>query len=185
MDKKWMILTCFFSMLTFISSVICSCLVFYNEKARTEVNSNKVLATNNTYKSTNIIYYQNNLLNLSELTPGYNLEQSFSIINNNSNTTYYDIIWSNVTSTWNVASNGFSSHPEEFIYSLICSNGEKIESKQMPIDNNDNVILENLELKTNKSNDCTIKVSFINNGLDQSYNLNKSFSGTYKIVVRE
>lgn len=185
MDKKWMILTCFFSVLTFISSVICSCLVFYNEKARTEVNSNKVLATNNTYKSTTISYYQNNLLSLSELTPGYNLEQSFSIVNDNSNTIFYDIIWSNVTSTWNISTNNIPPHPEEFIYSLVCSNGEKIEHKQMPIDNNDNVILENLELKTNKANDCTIKISFINTNLEQSYNLNKSFSGTYKIVVRE
>lgn len=185
MDKKWMILTCFFSVLTFISSIICSCLVFYNEKARTEANSSKVLASNNTYKSSTISYYQDNTLSLSELNPGDSIERSFSIANDNSNTIYYDIVWNNITSTWNVSNNGVPTHPEELTYSLVCSNGEKIEGKQMPTDNNDNVILENIELKTNKSNDCTIKVSFINTGLDQYYNLNKLFSGTYKIVIRE
>ena len=49
----------------------------------------------------------------------------------------------------------------------------------------DGTILENLELKTNKSNDCVIKVTFKNTGLDQSYNNNKSFKGTYKVVIKE
>ena len=59
MDKKLVTLVCFFSILTFISSTICSSLVFLNEKARTDANSNKVIATNNIYKSTSIIYNQN------------------------------------------------------------------------------------------------------------------------------
>ncbi len=185
MDKKWMILTCLFSVLTFVSSVICSCLVFYNEKARTEVNSSKVLAASNTYKSTTILYNQNNTLSLSSLSPGYSLEQTFSITNNNSNTIKYDIVWDNVTTTWNYSSDGINIHPEEFVYSLTCSNGEKVESKKMPIEKKDYVVLNDLELKTNKSNDCTIKITFINNGADQSYNLNKSFSGTYKVSVKE
>lgn len=185
MDKKWMILTCFFSVLTFVSSVICSCLVFYNEKARTEVNSNKVLAVGNLYKSTSIIYNQSNHLNLSSLSPGFTVEKSFSITNNYSNTIIYDIVWDKVITTWNYSDNGLSAHPEEFVYSISCTNGEKIDNKQMPVEENDYNILSSLELKTNKSNECTIKITFINNGLDQSYNLNKSFSGTYKVVVKE
>ncbi len=185
MDKKLVILVCFFSVLTLISSIICSSLVFFNEKARTEVNSNKVLATNNIYKSTSIIYNNNNTFNLSGLTPGYSVEHSFSIVNNNSNTIKYNIEWSDIISTWNVASTGIEAHPEEFVYSLSCTNGEKVENKQMPINSDDNVILENLELKTNKSNDCTIRVTFKSTGLDQSYNYNKSFKGTYKFVIKE
>lgn len=185
MDKKWMILTCFFSVLTFISSIICSCLVFYNEKARTEINSNKVLATSNTYKSATILYNQNNYLSISGLIPGNTIEQSFSITNNNSNTIIYDIEWDNVTTTWNYNNDGLASHPEEFSYALTCSNGEKVENKVMPVDSNDYTIFSNLELKTNKSNECDIKITFINTGNDQSYNLNKSFSGIYKVVVRE
>ena len=128
-----MILICFFSVLTFISSIICSCLVFYNEKARTEVNSSKVLATSNTYKSTTILYNQNNYLNLSGLNPGDVIEQSFSVTNNNSNTVLYNLEWDNVTTTWNYSNDGSSSHPEELTYSLSCSNGEKIENRSMPV----------------------------------------------------
>ena len=169
MDKKWTILICVFSVLTFISSVIGSSIIFMNDEIRTEANSNKVLANKNIYKSTSIVYEANNNLRLNSLNPGYNLEQKFSITNNNSNTIKYIIEWQNISSNWN-SGNGM---PEEFNYSVNCSNGEKVENKQMPLNNE--VILDNLELETNKTNECTIKINFINTGQDQSYNLNKTF----------
>lgn len=185
MDKKLVILVCFLSVLTLISSIICSSLVYFNEKARTEVNSNKVLATNDIYKSTSIIYDNNNTLNLSGLTPGYSIEQKFSIVNNNSNTIKYNIEWSDIVSTWNTSDTGAPTHPEEFVYSITCSNGETTGEKQMPTSSKDKEILKDLELKTNKSNDCTIKVTFKSTGYDQSYNFYKSFKGTYKFVIKE
>lgn len=184
MEKKWMILICFFSMLTLISSIICSSLVFYNEKARTDANSSKVLKSNNIYKNASIIYNQNNTLNLSSLNPGYTLEQTFLITNNNSNTMKYNLEWTDVVSTW-YYSDSNNAHPEEFAYSLACTNGERVNNKQMPDKEKDLIILENLELKTNKSNECTITIKFANTGKDQSYNANKSFKGTYKAVIKE
>ncbi len=186
MNNKWIILAVFFSVVTAISSIICSSLVYNSEKNKTEINSNEVIATNNTYKSTSIIYYQNNNLNLSSLEPGYTLYQNFSIINNNSNTIKYNIEWSNVSSTWNTEREGVSgTHPEEFLYTISCSNGEKVENRKMPITEADYMILEGLELKTNKSNDCTITVRFVQTGYDQSYNLYNTFGGTYKVKVTE
>lgn len=184
MEKKMMILLGFFSVATFISSVICSCLVFYNEKARTDINSNKVLAATDINKSTSINYYSNNNLNLSQLQPGYTLEQKFSITNNNSNQINYDIVWNNISSTWNIPENGLPAYPDEFVYSLTCTDGQKVNAS-MPTNESNMVILENQELKTNKTNECTIKITFIANGYDQSYNLNKSFGGEYKVVVKD
>lgn len=182
MDKKITILVCFFSVVTLISSLITSTLIFFNEQARTEANSNKVIATNNIYKSTSIVYNQNNTLNLSGLTPGYTNTHYFSITNNNSNSIRYRIEWESITSTWNEEVNG-TSHPEEFIYTLSCSNGEAVNKTTMPISST--TIIKDLELKTNKTNDCSLTVEFINTGVDQSYNNNKSFRGTYKIIVEE
>ena len=184
MDKKVTILVCFFSALTLISSVITTSLIFYSEQARTEANSNKVLATNNIYKSVSIVYNQNNTLNLSGLTPGFNTTHTFSITNNNSNTIKYRIEWINITSTWGDVKDGVS-HPEEFTYTLMCSNGEAVKQTSMPTKKEDVIILDNLEIKTNKTNDCSLKVEFKNLGTDQSYNNNKSFRGTYKIVTKE
>jgi hypothetical protein len=184
MDKKITILVCFFSALTLIASVISSALIFYSEQARTEANSNKVLATNNVYKSTSIVYNQNNTFNLSGLKPGDNLTHTFSITNNNSNTIKYRIEWNNITSTWGDEIDGVS-HPEEFTYTLTCSNGEAVKQTTMPTKKETITILDNLEIKTNKTNDCTLRVEFKNIGVDQSYNNNKSFRGTYKIVVIE
>lgn len=178
MDKKWMILIGVFSVLTLISSVISASIVFMNDEVRTEVNSKKVLGNANIYKSTSIVYESDNVLRLSSLNPGYHIEQKFSITNNNSNTIKYVIEWQNVTSTWN----SDNALPKEFVYSLSCSNGEKIVDKQMPLNNE--IILDDLELLTNKTNECVISISFVNTGQDQSYSLNKSFGGTYKVVVK-
>lgn len=185
MDKKWMILMCIFSVLTFISSIVCSCFIFFSEKSRIEAASQEVLANSNTYKSTSIVYYNNNTMNLSDLSPGFSNEQTFSITNNNSNPIIYSIEWKDVTSTWNYSSDDTTTHPEEFVYSIKCSNGENKENISMPINGEDAIILDNLELKTNRTNTCNIKISFIEKDNDQSYNLNKLFRGTYKVIVKE
>lgn len=188
MNKKLMILICSFSTLTLISSIVCSSLIFLNEKARTEVNGSEVLAVNNIYKSTSIIYNQNNTLNISNIKPGYELSQNFTIVNNNSNTIKYDIKWSNIISTWNMDYNGDNSNPNNFVYTLKCTNGEQITNKKMPINDNE-IILDDLELKTNKTNECTISVYYLNDNnqdvIEQSYYYNNSFRGTYKIEIKE
>ena len=183
MAKKWMIVLCLFSVLTFICSFISSVTIIINENARTELNSTEVLASNNTYKSTSITYNNNNELNLNNLNPGHQITNTFTITNNHSNSVYYSIKWYNVSSTWGTAAQGATAHPEEFVYSINCTNGEQVNGKIMPTDKDDLTILKNLELKTNKSNTCTITITFKSTGLDQSYNLNKSFKGTYKVVV--
>jgi len=176
-NKKLILITCFFSALTLLSSIVSINLILKSDKAKTEQNSSTILASNNIYLNTSINYYGNNTLNIINPEPGYSLTQSFSITNNNSNTIQYKIIWTEITSTWN------TSKPEEFTYNLSCSNGEKIENKTMPFQ--EEIIVENLELKTNKTNDCTITVNFLNTGSDQSYNLYKTFKGIYKIIVEE
>lgn len=186
MAKKWTILLCFFSILTFITSLISTIIVIVNENARTELNSTEVLATNNTYKSTSITYDQPNELNLVNLVPGYTQTNTFTITNEHSNTIKYSVKWYNVNSNWdeiNPITN--TSKPDEFKYALICSNGEKIEEKIMPTNEDDMTIIKDLELKTNKTNTCTLTIQFISTGLDQSYNFNKTFKGTYKVVVDE
>ena len=60
MGKKWMILLCSFSVLTLICSIISTSLIFYGDRARTQENSNKVLANNNVYKNTLVVYEQDN-----------------------------------------------------------------------------------------------------------------------------
>ena len=174
MDKKWMILLCTISILTLISSIICSCIVFYNEQARTETNSNKVLANNYTHKNTTINYYQNNQLNIINITPGYKIEQRFSITNNNSDTIKYNIVWENIKSNWT---------NNDFIYTISCSDGQNITNQVLPNNNEKNIIFQNLELKTNKTNECTIRLEYLNQ--ENTINNNNLFSGTYKIIITE
>lgn len=186
MAKKSMILLCLFSVFTFICSLISTIIVISNENARTALNSAEVLASNKKYLTTTIDYEQSNELNLVGLNPGNQFTHNFSITNNQSNTIKYSIKWYNVFSNWTEVSPLINeAKPDEFVYSLSCTNGEKLENKQMPSQNDDLTILDDLELKTNKTNNCSITITFVSTGLDQSYNLNKTFKGTYKIVVKE
>jgi len=171
-----MILTCVFSMLTLITSMVCSSLIFYNEKTRTEINSEKVLKMNDKYKSSSIIYYQSNNLDINNIKPSFKKEQTFSITNNNSDTILYNIEWSNISSNWN--------DNDEFVYSISCSNGERVENKRLPVTNNDNVIIEDIELKTNTTNTCKIVIEF-KSVEGQVYNESNSFKGTYQVIIEE
>lgn len=184
MDKKWMILFSVFSVCTLIISAISCTFIILNEKTHTKINSESILAEKIEYKSTTIVYKQNNTLKLSELNPGDFRSYSFDVVNNNSNTIYYSVKWQNVTSNWNTVAEGYSAaHPEELVYSIDCTDGSKIDNQKMPATGEEKVIIQNLELKTNSSNSCTLNINFLHKDTDQSYNLNKSFSGTYKVVV--
>jgi len=175
MDRKWMIVTCFFSIVTFISSIICSSLIFYNEKNRTEINSEKVLATNTIYKNSTIIYDENNSIDFSNVSPGYTTTKKFSITNNNSNVIKYKIYWSDVVSTF---------EPDKLTYSLSCSNGEKTSGKSIPTEEEDYIIVDNAELKTNSTNNCSITISYTNND-EYLADQNRSFGGKYQIEIIE
>ena len=182
MGKNSLILILSFSVLTFISSIICTFVVINNENARTELNSNKVLATNHTYISSSIIYKEDNTFTISNLNPGNTITKTFIITNNNSKETKYTVYWSNITSNWGNANMYGIIHPEEFVYSLNCTNGEKTDPKQVPTKDNDTII-ESITLGTNKTDTCTLTMSFIQKEEDQSYNLEKSFTGTYNVKL--
>lgn len=184
MDKKWTILLCVFSILTFISSIISTTLIFYSERSHTKINSDSILADSNIYKSISIIYEQNNTINLSSLNPGDTRSYNFDITNNNSDSIKYSIKWEDVISTWYTSNTNYS-HQEEFVYSLVCSDGSKVENQTMPDTKEEKVIINNLELKPNKVNSCKLTVTFLNKNIDQTYNLNKIFGGTFKVIVKE
>lgn len=183
MGKKWSILLCIFSMLTFMCSISYNIFLISNDKNRTELNSSTVLASNNIYNKVYINYESNNHLTLFNYLPSQSYSQTFTITNNNTKDITYSIIWENVTSTWGVNQYDNSLiHPEEFIYSLNCSDGNTI-TKEMPINNDNNIILDNISLKSNSINTCTIYIEFTQLEKDQSYNYNKNFEGTYRVVI--
>lgn len=180
-----MLVISFFSVLTFIFAATSCAFVFYSEKIHTKINGDSVVATNNIYKSTSVIYNGSNNVNLSDLNPGDTRNYTFEITNNNSNTIKYEIKWENVSSNWHILTNSaIETHPEEFVYSLTCTDGKSLVNQQMPTTDSP-FILEGAELKTNATNTCNLTITFIKKEIDQSYNLSKSFGGTYKVIVKE
>ena len=186
MGKNSMILILSFSVLTFITSLVCTLVIINNENARTEMNSNRVIAKKNTYISSYITYKESNTFTIDGLRPGDVVTKTFVITNNSSKETKYNIYWQNIYSDWGNANMYGIIHPEEFTYNINCTNGEKTESKQVPINNDgDNVILENLTLTTNKTDTCTMTLIFNKKEEeDQSYNLDKTFTGSYIIKLQ-
>lgn len=170
-----MIVACFFSILTFVSSIICSSLIFYNEKNRTEINSKEVLATNNIYKTSSIIYKQNNTINFANVNNGYSVTRNFSVTNIDSDSIKYKIVWENIVSTYD---------NDHLTYSLSCTNGEKITDAKIPTSEKEYTIIENIEVKTNNTNNCTITVNYKNESEAETGMVEeKSFGGKYQIII--
>ena len=96
MGKNSMILILSFSVLTFITSLICTLVIINNENARTEMNSNKVIAKKNTYISSYITYKESNTFTINNLRPGDTIYKNFVITNNSSKETKYNVYWENI-----------------------------------------------------------------------------------------
>ena len=177
-----MIVACFFSILTFISSIVCSSLIFYNEKNRTEINSEKVLAANNIYKTSQIVYKQESTINFANVSNGYSVSRTFSVINSNSNTIKFKVVWVNIVSTY---------ENQNLTYSLSCSNGEKVTDKQIPSTDKEYTIIDNVELKTNNIDNCTITINYKEDEVvtEEEAQLeeptNRSFGGKYQVIIIE
>ena len=177
MGKKWLILICSFSILTFISSIINIFIISNIDNTKSEINSNTLISNGSNYQNTIITYYTDNNITLTDLNPGDKITKTFTISNENSNSLKYKIVWQNITSNWQEN----DSKPEEFSYSLSCTKGEKV-TKQMPL--TDELIIDNLELKTNETNNCTLIIEFLKTSDEtQAYNLNKTFTGMYLVQI--
>lgn len=177
MGKKWLILISTFTILTFLSSLISIFIIISVGNTKSEINGNTLISNGNNYQDTIITYYTDNNLSLANLNPGDRIVKKFTISNENSNDLKYKIFWQSIKSDWQEK----DGKPEEFMYTLMCTKGEKV-NKKMPL--KDEVILEGLELRTNETNDCTLTIEFINNNEDeQAYNLNKNFSGKYTVQI--
>lgn len=172
MDKRLAILISSFSILTFTISLISSILIVNSENARTEKNGSEILSKEQSNRLL-INFETNNELELINLTPGYNLSTNFTIINNSREKIRYNIKWIKVNSSFKNIDN-----PESFIYSLNCSNGEKIEEKQMPLSIDEQSIYDNLEINPNEENKCSLFINFKNNEavINPQY-----FKGTIKV----
>ena len=171
MGKKWMILICFFSILTFISSVITTIILFRIEHNRDEIKTTSLKATTKNYQKNSITYYGDNNISLVDLLPGAKIEKSFSIANINSDTLKYTIKWHNVVSNWNFEN-------ENFIYTLNCDDFEKI-IKKMPT--NPEEIITEQEIKSNSQNNCVLTIEV----LDSEYIPGNEFSASYIISIED
>lgn len=185
MNKKWLVTFVIFSVLTFIISSITCSLTFYSDKKHTKINSDRILVDNGIIKNSLITYYESNTISLNNISPGYTKTYKFDISNINSNEISYDIEWNNINSTWNIQNQDYGSHPEEFVYSLSCLDGIYIDNTTMPFNDKNSKIIENQKLKSNTTNECELTILFKNTGNDQSYNSNKSFTGEYKVNIKE
>lgn len=164
MNKKWLILICSFSLLTLICSSISIILLANIEKTHGEMNSNNILGNKKDIKKVTITYYENNNIDLIIK------EKRFAIANTNSDTIKYKIEWENT--------NIINTTITNYNITLSCSNGEKI-TKEIPTTKN--IIFENLELKTNQTNNCMISLNEIN----PTEATDKTLEATYKIIIDE
>ena len=138
-------------------------------------NINKVIASNKKIINVSVYYNQDNNVGLVNLMPGSVITREFIITNNNSDEINYHVTWNGVNSNW------YDVHPEELVYEVSCSNGEKLERTNMPKDSG--IFMNNMKLGTNKTNTCLMTITFIDTPDGQEYNLNRTFMGIFKVEI--
>ena len=164
MGKKWMILICFFCVLTFISSITTTILLFNIENHHDEIKTTGIKGSNKNYQNTFITFNGENNIKIDNIFPGNRIEKSFSITNNNSDSIRYGISWQNITTS-------LTEENENFYYLLKCDD-LSTPIIAMPISNA--TIANNLELKGNHTNNCTITIE-VGNDMPLDNNFNASY----------
>ena len=179
MSKKLVIFISVFSILTFISSIICTSLVYLNESARTSINSKEVLANSNNFKSISITYDTKNEIDINDLNQNKTIRKNFKITNHNSDDLTLSLKWMNVDTDWYQIDETRGERKNVFNYSISCNGTNIIENKEMPKNNEENT--SQIKLKSNKENECYIDINFQTE--NDIYMTPKRFKGTFKIIL--
>lgn len=139
---------------------------FLNNGEITEEEENKL--------NDNIIveYIDTSNVSMVNFKPGEEIIKTFSVINNGDNIEYYDINLENVANNFNDLN--------DLIYSLESDGGAYVYLNKAPISSVS--IASNIKIAPQEKHMYTFKIMFKKLDIDQSINLNKTFSSNIKVV---
>ena len=137
------------------------------------VGKNNILRTFN--KNMEITYTETSNVTLENAYTGDSLTKTFTVKNTGNTDVYYNVVLENVV-------NDFAK-PEELQYTISETNDAAWRLGKTPT--SDDTLLSDIKIKTGETHTYTLEITFIDVGNDQSYNMNKTFSGKINVVPSE
>ena len=138
------------------------------------VGKNNILRTFN--KNMEITYTETSNVTLENAYTGDSVTKTFTVKNTGDTDVYYNVVLENVV-------NNFAK-PEELTYIISEANNVAYGSGGVPTA--DDTILADIKIKTGETHSYTLKIIFLSlDDVDQSYNMNKTFSGKINVVPSE
>lgn len=137
------------------------------------VGKNNILRTFN--KNMEITYTETSNVTLENAYTGDSVTKTFTVKNTGNTDVYYNVVLENVV-------NNFAK-PEELQYTISETNDAAWRLGKTPT--SDDTLLSDIKIKTGETHTYTLEITFIDVGNDQSYNMNKTFSGKINVVPSE
>mgnify|MGYP004659461321 CR=1 FL=1 len=135
---------------------------------------NNILSTFN--KNMEITYTETSNVTLENAYTGDSLTKTFTVANTGNTDVYYNVTLEDVV-------NNFAK-PEELTYRIEETSGAAFRN-DAAVPTSDTTILSDIKIGTGKTHSYTLFIKFREFKTDQSYNMNKTFSGKINVVPSE
>lgn len=135
---------------------------------------NNMLRTFN--KNMEITYTETSNVTLENAYTGDSVTKTFTVKNTGDTDVYYNVVLENVV-------NNFAKK-EELVYTISEASGAASKNNVI-VPTSDATILSDIKIAVGKTHSYTLTITFLSLETDQSYNMNKTFSGKINIVPSE
>ena len=135
---------------------------------------NNTLTTFN--KNMEITYTETSNITLTNAYTGDSVTKTFTVKNTGDVDVYYNVVLENVV-------NDFAK-PEELVYTISETSGAASKNNEI-VPTSNSTILSDIKIAVGKTHSYTLTITFLSLETDQSYNMNKTFSGKINIVPSE
>lgn len=193
MEKKHVILLTVVAVATLLTAVVGATFAYFSTTVTKNIANGNNTATVSTakYSASTITFTSgSNKIELENAVPGDTSTTDFTITNSGETAIDYNITWTDVTSTFNVANPDFvgtvpATQADELVYTVACTGGTTFNKTEttMPLNNSDDnaKIATGVTVSAGATASCSLVVTFKNTGADQNYNQGRAFTGTVDI----
>ena len=195
MEKKNIIFLTVIAIATLLVAVVGATFAYFSTVVNKEVtgDANKADISTVKYNTSTITFTTTgSKITMADAIPGDSKSTTFTIKNSSTTDIEYNIMWKDVTSTFNIADEDYagtapSTQADELVYTLVCTGGTAINKAEttMPLNDADAnaKIASDVTVAAGQTADCTLTVTFKNLETEQNYNQGRTFSGVIDVTT--
>ena len=125
--------------------------------------------------NTDVVYTDTSNVSMVNAYTGEEITKTFTIKNKGDYDIYYDIRLENVVNNF--------ENPDDLVYTIIEENNNGAYRKESIIPTSDETLASNIKIKKGMTHSYKMVITFLKTDMDQSNNMNKTFSSNINIVA--